>query len=123
MRPVVYVIKYVFVLVTLHLLHVTCKHFPDAFFIVCMYVPQRNLAKRDGGWTGSSLLPLIILAEKSGGNSYLVVGVSPLQSAASAGGVAITEEQQMRLLPLTNFRQFFKQAAKEINATYRSNCK
>lgn len=82
---------------------------------------KRNLAKKDGGWTGSALLPLILLAEKSGGESFLVVGISPLQSAAASGGVAITEEQHRRLLPLTNFRQFFKQAAKEIHASYRSN--
>lgn len=55
-------------------------------------VLQRNIPKKNGGWTGSALLPLILLSEKQD-STFLVVGVSPLCSLS--GGEALTEEQEV----------------------------
>lgn len=44
---------------------------------------QRNMTKKEGGWTGSALLPLFLLSERQD-ESFLVVGISPL-SASMAG--------------------------------------
>lgn len=81
---------------------------------------RRNQSKKEGGWTGSSLLPLILLSERQDG-SYLVMGVSPF--ATTSGERNISEEHLQRLRPLTNFRQFFKLAAKDMHIKYRFNCK
>jgi hypothetical protein len=53
---------------------------------------QRNMAKKDGGWTGSALLPFVLLSEKADSN-FLVVGISPL--ASLAGGEELSAEQQV----------------------------
>lgn len=81
---------------------------------------KRNQSKKEGGWTGSSLLPLILLSERADG-SYLVMGISPF--ATTSGQRNINEEHLQRLRPLTNFRQFFKLAAKDMHIKYRFNCK
>eukprot|EP01038_Epipyxis_sp_PR26KG_P005061 gene5061-7065_t len=70
---------------------------------------KRNIHRRNGGWSGSALLPLIILAERK--NSYLVVGISPLSNSTVGSLEGITEEH----------KQFFKLAAEDIKATIRSN--
>jgi hypothetical protein len=54
------------------------------------------MAKKDGGWTGSALLPFVLLSEKADSN-FLVVGISPL--ASLAGGEELSAEQQVRALP------------------------
>ena len=56
---------------------------------------QRNLPKKNGGWTGSALLPFILFSEKQDG-TFLVVGISPF--ANLSGGDEITEEQSVRPL-------------------------
>lgn len=81
---------------------------------------KRNQSKKEGGWTGSSLLPLILLSERQDG-SYLVMGISPF--ATTSGERNISEEHLQRLRPLTNFRQFFKLAAKDMHIKIRFNCK
>lgn len=81
---------------------------------------KRNLPKKDRGWTGSNLLPLILLSERQD-SSYLVMGISPF--ACPSGTNNITDEQQEKLAPLINFRQFFKLAAKDMYVKFRSNCK
>lgn len=81
---------------------------------------KRKLPKYEHGWSGSSLLPLILLSERQDG-SYLVLGISPLDTATGVDGVS--EEMQEKLAPLVNFRQFFKLAAKDMNIKFRSNCK
>jgi hypothetical protein len=50
------------------------------------------MAKKDGGWTGSALLPFVLLSEKADSN-FLVVGISPL--ASLAGGEELSAEQQV----------------------------
>lgn len=82
-------------------------------------IVQRNLPRKAGGWTGSQLLPLVLLSQKQDSN-YLVVGVSPLEGLS--GGESISEEQMQRLRPLTNFRQYFKLAAQLLGAEIRSIC-
>jgi cell division control protein 45 len=79
---------------------------------------KRNQSKKEGGWTGSSLLPLILLSERQDG-SYLVMGISPF--ATTTGERHVSEEHVHRLRPLTNFRQFFKLAAKDMHIKYRFN--
>ncbi len=54
---------------------------------------QRNLSRKEGGWTGSALLPLVLLSERQD-DTFLVVGISPL--GAQSGGEAVTEEQEVR---------------------------
>lgn len=81
---------------------------------------KRNQSRKEGGWTGSSLLPLVLLSERAD-SSFLVMGISPF--ATPSGANAISEEQQQKLAPLINFRQFFKLAAKDMSIKFRSNCK
>jgi hypothetical protein len=84
---------------------------------------KRNLPKKDGGWTGSRLLPLILLSEKLDG-SFIVAGISPLNDCEGLVDRTADEYQQQnhgRLNILTNFRQFFKQAAQETNARWLHN--
>ena len=80
---------------------------------------QRTLLRSKGGWTGSQILPLILLSERHD-NTYLVMAISPFLSN-------INSEQDVndirRLTPLLNFRQFFKLAAKDMMIPFRSNCK
>ena len=72
---------------------------------------KRNLPKKQGGWSGrKGLLPLILIAEKR--ESYLVVGISPLSTAQ--GMADLTEQDQHAISQLTNFRQFFRLACKEL---------
>lgn len=47
------------------------------------------------------------------------MGISPFCTAAGVSD--IPEDQQQRLRPLTNFRQFFKLAAKDMHIPYRCN--
>jgi hypothetical protein len=54
---------------------------------------QRNLPKKLGGWTGSLLLPFVLLSEKSDSN-FLVVGISPFGNLS--GGEPLTDEQAVR---------------------------
>eukprot|EP01034_Spumella_vulgaris_P021655 gene21655-27696_t len=75
---------------------------------------KRNLPRSEGGWTGSTLLPLILLSERQD-DSYLVVGISPL--ASQCGGQEILPEHKQKLNVLTNFREFYKQAAHELRIT------
>ncbi len=49
------------------------------------------------------------------------MGISPF--ACPSGTSNITEDQQEKLAPLINFRQFFKLAAKDMYINFRSNCK
>ena len=84
---------------------------------------KRNLPRRDGGWKGQFLLPLILLSERSD-SSVLVMGISPFSCLASNPlEDEMTEEQKRKLLPLINFKQFFKLAAKDMEIKYRCNCK
>jgi hypothetical protein len=53
---------------------------------------QRNMSKKNGGWTGSALLPFVLLSEKLDSN-FLVVGISPFNNLS--GGEELTEEQQV----------------------------
>uniref|UniRef100_A0A7S3LYN8 Uncharacterized protein n=1 Tax=Spumella elongata TaxID=89044 RepID=A0A7S3LYN8_9STRA len=78
---------------------------------------KRNTPKKLDGWTGSALLPFVLLSEKSDG-TFLVVGISPFSSVC--GGEALTEEQERKLLPLTNFRQFFKLAGQLLGAPVKN---
>ena len=72
---------------------------------------KRNLPKKQGGWSGrKGLLPLILIAEKR--ESYLVVGISPLSTAQ--GMADLSEQDQHAISQLTNFRQFFRLACKEL---------
>jgi hypothetical protein len=90
---------------------------------------KRNLPRKEGGWTGSNLLPLILLSERYDGR-YLIMGISPLTSLSSSedtsGGTTfntLSEEQKEKLAPLINFRQFFKLAAKDMSIPIHFNCK
>lgn len=72
---------------------------------------KRNLSKKQGGWAGrKGLLPLILVAERR--DSYLVVGISPLATAQGRG--ELSDEDVHAISLLTNFRQFFQLACKEI---------
>jgi hypothetical protein len=51
------------------------------------------MSKKNGGWTGSALLPFVLLSEKLDSN-FLVVGISPFNNPS--GGEELTEEQQVR---------------------------
>lgn len=95
-----------------------------------------SIPKKDGGWTGSVLLPLILVSELHDDN-FLVMGVSPL-SCLTGNEQVVAEEHlvcsceyawtlfttfQDKLLVLTNFRMFFKQAAKDIKIDDKvANC-
>jgi hypothetical protein len=58
------------------------------------------MSKKNGGWTGSALLPFVLLSEKLDSN-FLVVGISPFNNLS--GGEELTEEQQVMLI-LTGWR-------------------
>ena len=53
---------------------------------------KRNLSRKEGGWVGSALLPLVLLSERQDGQSFLVVGISPLN-----GGVLAPLQDHVRL--------------------------
>ena len=75
---------------------------------------KRNLPKKQGGWVGRrGLLPLILIAEKR--DSCVVVGISPL--ATAQGAADLSEEDVTAIHTLTNFRQFYKLALKELRMT------
>jgi hypothetical protein len=65
---------------------------------------------------GKRLLPLILIGEERRGKCF-VVGVSPLQStigdAAQVARIDGDEKQLDRISTLTNFKLYFKMAAKE----------
>jgi len=79
---------------------------------------KRNLPKRENGWIGKRLMPLILVSELRGG-TCLVIGISPLSSPL--GGAEISKEDEDTLRQLSNFKQYFKLAAKEIRAAYRDD--
>lgn len=83
---------------------------------------KRNLLRKDGGWTGSQLLPLILLSERHDG-TYLVMGISPFVTTNTNIDKDNEDNNKGRLAPLINFRQFFKLAAKDMMIPFRSNCK
>lgn len=80
---------------------------------------KRNTPMSAGGWTGASLMPLVMLSQKR--SSYVVVGISPLSSINTQQD--IHHKYEIRLQTLTNFRQFFKYAADECKAKFCNDCK
>jgi hypothetical protein len=86
---------------------------------------KRNIPVRHGGWSGASLLPLLMLSFKRTTKTYLVIGISPLQSTI------VQEDEQHRQDPrvqqklqiLTNFKQLFQIAANECGARFWNDCK
>ena len=76
---------------------------------------KRNIPKSQGGWTGSNLLPLILLSERQAGDTYIVVGISPLVDSEGLLPEEIRNDPDLesRLSPLSNFREYFKLAAKD----------
>ena len=108
---------------------------------------KRNMSRKEGGWVGSGLLPLVLLSERQDGPSFLVVGISPLNGGVLAppqeqvGKLAncspqlllsfdlpcnlcfkaVIKSEEERLSPLVNFKQFFRLAAKDINIEVRTH--
>jgi cell division control protein 45 len=81
---------------------------------------KRNLPKGQGRWAGrKGLLPLILIAEKR--DTFLVVGISPLLCSQGAGDLSAKDHHAIKII--TNFRQYFKLAAKEIKSKPLKECK
>jgi cell division control protein 45 len=87
---------------------------------------KMSMSKRDHGWVGKKLLPLVLIGEERHGKC-LVVGISPLQSTIGKYALESHDESSIdRLSTLCNFNNFFRLAArvmaKEENlASYSSS--
>lgn len=74
---------------------------------------KMSITKRDGGWTGSKLLPLFLLCEKK--DTTIIIGVSPLNFLQSSSSSLNIAAKQMELIKkISNFYLFFSLAAREM---------
>lgn len=93
------------------------------------HFPQQNQSRSDGGWIGPRLMPLILSFDSENSDTAIVVGVCPIYMKAvdasgmlvekfesSLGGADIDSDNTNRLLATTNFRKYFRMAAKEAHA-------
>jgi cell division control protein 45 len=80
---------------------------------------KSKLPRREEGWTGKLLLPLILLAERPSRGTYLVVGISPLHVVLDHDLIEARQLQMLKILG--NFRRFFSAAAKELNANFSND--
>lgn len=85
----------------------------------CILTAKRSMPRKLGGWVGPALLPLLLLAEKQDGRSFVVVGISPMNGAVLCSSDAERSEEEEKLHPLTNFKQVFRLAAKDLSITVR----
>ena len=72
-----------------------------------------SMAKRDGGWTGKRILPLVLIGEERAGRC-LVVGISPLHSVLGRAALDDDEDSRARVAALVNFNLFFRLAASSV---------
>ena len=75
-----------------------------------------SMSRRDGGWVGKRLLPLVIIGQERAGR-VLVVGISPLNSAIGRSALDDDGEgmsQKERVEALVNFNMSFRLAANSV---------
>ena len=75
---------------------------------------KMNITKRDGGWTGSKLLPLFLLCEKK--DTTIIIGISPLGflQSSSSSLVNVGAKQMELIKKISNFYLFYSLAAREM---------
>jgi len=80
---------------------------------------KMSMSRRDGGWVGKRLLPLIVIGEERAGK-VLVVGISPLHS--TIGRAALDDPEagegaapRERVEALVNFNMAFRLAANSVS--------
>ena len=87
---------------------------------------KMSMSRRDRGWVGKRLLPLVLLGEERRGK-VLVVGISPLQSTIGRAAIGADEDENAveRISALCNFNNFFRLAANDLardaGISYKSN--
>lgn len=78
---------------------------------------KRGMSKRDDGWVGKRLLPLILVSFKR--DTALIVGINPLDSMHGREGVS--EEHLRECHVLSNFKYYFGLAAQELKISIRND--
>jgi hypothetical protein len=87
---------------------------------------KMSMSRRDRGWVGKRLLPLVLIGEERRGK-VLVVGISPLQSTIGRAAIGADEDENAveRISALCNFNNFFRLAANDLardaGISYKSN--